>query len=150
MKTGTISRYYNGVMRGAVMQCVVVIAGMAGLASEVAYAASADVVPRSMVLTDTSSAVSAENAPLQLAQNDGAATGPVGGTPSAADDAAAIFTPAGCEAGVAGCGRYGGSGDGGAAGSSGNGGSGASGNGAGGAAASSGGGGGSGGSSASG
>jgi hypothetical protein len=69
-----------------------------------------------MVLTDASSAGSAQNAPLQLAQNDGVATGPVGGTPSAADDAAAIFTPTGCEAGVAGCGRYGGSGNGGAAG----------------------------------
>jgi hypothetical protein len=144
MKPRRFNGYYNGVMG-----CAVIVVGVAGLASEIAHAASTDVAPRSMVLAGTSQTGPAQAAPLQLAQNDGAATGSEGGTPTAADDAAAIFAPAGCGAGAPGCGRYrGGSGNGGAAGS-GNGGQGASGNGAGGAAGSgSGSGSGSGGSSA--
>jgi len=45
---GRISWYYNGVVRGAMMHGGLVIAGVAGLvglASEVAHAASADAVP---------------------------------------------------------------------------------------------------------
>ncbi|OLL30044.1 hypothetical protein BTH42_19685, partial [Burkholderia sp. SRS-W-2-2016] len=121
MKTRKFNQYYCGVRRDAV-----IVAVLTALASQLGYAASTDVIPQWREIAAASAPAPAGSAPLLLAQNDGAATGTQANTPTAADDAAAVFAPAGCGSlGLGGCGPHGGSGNG-AAGGSANGGAAAS------------------------
>ncbi|MGF6302838.1 MULTISPECIES: hypothetical protein [Paraburkholderia] len=117
MKTGKFNQFYCAMMRGTV-----ILAGVSALTGEIAHAASTDKIPRWMVLADALRAQPGDSSPLLLPQNDGAATGAGAGTATAADDAAAVFAPAGCGGlDAPGCGRLGGGnggGGGGAAGSS--------------------------------
>ncbi|MFM0011992.1 hypothetical protein PQQ97_16705, partial [Paraburkholderia sediminicola] len=134
MKTRKFNQYYFGVIRSTA-----IAAGVALLITQVAYSASTDAVPRLMTVADAPMPASGAHAATQIAQDDGsaagtAATGTAPGEPTAADDAAIVFSPRDCTStSVGGCAQHrGGNG----AASAGSGGSGASGNGAGGAAGS--------------
>ncbi|MEA3088306.1 MAG: hypothetical protein QOC89_6003, partial [Paraburkholderia sp.] len=128
MKTRGFNQYYCGVIRSAA-----IVAGVALLATQVAYPASTDVIPKWIVLADAPLPASGTHGATQLAQDEGSAAGVVAtgtapGEPTAADDAAVVFQPHDCTTGnVGGCVQRGGGSGNGAA-SAGN--NGASGNGA--------------------
>ncbi|MFD1997912.1 hypothetical protein ACFSNN_25735, partial [Paraburkholderia dipogonis] len=109
MKTIRFNQYYCGVIRSAA-----IVAGVVVLATQVAYPASADVIPKWIVLADASLPASAVHETSQLAQSGsaapgGLATGEAAGEASAADDAALVFQPHDCSrANVSGCAPHGG------------------------------------------
>ncbi|MGE8490620.1 MAG: hypothetical protein ACN6OQ_19875, partial [Paraburkholderia nemoris] len=109
MKTIRFNQYYCGVIRSAA-----IVAGVVALATQVAYPASPDVIPKWIVLADASLPASAVHETAQLAQSDsavpgGLATGAAAGEPTAADDAALVFQPHDCNrANVSGCAPHGG------------------------------------------
>ncbi|MFL9993922.1 hypothetical protein PQR58_21280, partial [Paraburkholderia sediminicola] len=136
MKTRKFNQYYFGVIRGAA-----VVAGVVLLVTQVAYSASTDATPKWIFHADTALPASDAHSATQLAQDDGSAagamaTGTAADEPTAADDAAVVFSPRDCvKTTVGGCVQHaGGSGNGAA--SAGDNGAGASGNGSGGAAGS--------------
>ncbi|MFM0501794.1 hypothetical protein, partial [Paraburkholderia caffeinilytica] len=139
MNTRKFNQYYFGVIRSTA-----IAAGVVLLITQVAYSASADTAPKWTTGADAPMPASGAHVAMQVAQNDSSAAGAAGADsasdePTAAEDAALVFSPRDCiPTSVGGCQQHrGGNG----AASAGSGGEGASGNGAGGAAGSAGGGG---------